>query len=193
MTLPQVYEIFGITDLYKLPQAIMSVLFGDRIQRDNIYRQLLEVNDYDVFHEWFQPIYEAEMSDRKQKKQDFTPREVGQICSMLVGNHSTIHEPTAGNGGMLVENFAVYSRNKFPWEVFPSEHIFHAWELSERSLPILLLNMSIRGMMGYVYHGDVLERKIIQKYILLNRNNDSFAFSDVVRVDENATIKEVLL
>jgi len=44
--------------------------------------------------------------------------------------------------------------------------------------------------MGYVYHGDVLEQKIIRKYILLNRHDDFLAFSDII-VDENDSLKIV--
>lgn len=42
--------------------------------------------------------------------------------------------------------------------------------------------------MGYVYHGDVLEGNIIKKYILLNKNNDPIAFSDIVEVNVNDKI-----
>ena len=59
------------------------------------------------------------------------------------------------------------------------------WELSARSIPILLLNLSIRGIMGYVYHGDVLEGTVKQKYILLNRHDDTLAFSEIVKANMN--------
>lgn len=62
------------------------------------------------------------------------------------------------------------------------------WELSIRSIPILLLNLSIRGMMGYVYHGDVLTKEIKQKYILLNRKDDTLAFSEIIKDTENKLI-----
>ena len=62
------------------------------------------------------------------------------------------------------------------------------WELSVRSIPILLLNLSIRGMMGYVYHGDILTKEIKQKYILLNRKDDALAFSEIIKDMENKLI-----
>jgi len=63
------------------------------------------------------------------------------------------------------------------------------WELSARSIPILLLNLSIRGIMGYVYHGDVLENEVKQKYILLNRKDDTLAFSEIIKANINDEIK----
>ena len=75
--------------------------------------------------------------------------------------------------------------------LFPSKNIFECWELSDRSIPILLFNLSIRGMMGIVYHGDVLEKKIKQKYILLNRKDDALAFSEIHKVNDNDIISEL--
>ena len=45
--------------------------------------------------------------------------------------------------------------------------------------------------MGYVYHGDVLERSIKMKYILLNQKDDTLGFSDIIKDAENKlTIKK---
>ena len=75
--------------------------------------------------------------------------------------------------------------------MFPSQHMVTCWELSPRAVPLLLLNLSIRGIMGYVYHGDVLEQRVMQKYILLNRTDDALAFSDVVKAAAGEIIVEV--
>lgn len=45
--------------------------------------------------------------------------------------------------------------------------------------------------MGVVYHGDVLEISIKQKYILLNRHDDALAFSEIHKVNNNAKIIKV--
>ena len=157
------FKIFGISDINELPSAIMKVLFGDITIRNSIYRELLRINNYDVSYEWFSDVYEAELSERKTKKQDFTPKNVSEICSLLVNNDGTIHEPTAGNGSMLIVAWWQRNKNALPWLAFPSKFMFNCWELSNRSIPILLLNLSIRGMMGTVYHGDVLENKVLHK------------------------------
>ena len=67
------------------------------------------------------------------------------------------------------------------------------WELSDRSIPLLLLNLSIRGIMGYVYHGDILEQTVKAKYIVLNMTDDALGFSDVIRANANDSIKEMKL
>ena len=184
------FEIFKIDDLRVLPEAISGVLFGNLEERNNVYNKLLEINSYDMSKDWFQEVYEEEMSERKKKGQDFTPYELGVICSQLTKQQGSIHEPTAGNGSMVIADWWERCRRLLPWEHFPSEHMVTCWELSDRSLPILLLNLSIRGIMGYVYHGDVLEGTVKQKYILLNRKDDTMAFSDIVKAGINDRIKK---
>jgi len=46
--------------------------------------------------------------------------------------------------------------------------------------------------MGYVYHGDVLTKEVKQKYILLNRKDDTLSFSEIIKADTNAKIVQEL-
>lgn len=183
-----VFKLFNIDDLRDLPDAVTRVIEGDTSKRDDVYRTLISLNDNDMSHDWFQELYENELSERKQKKQDFTPNSLGVLCSELTGKHGSIHEPTAGNGSMIIADWWQRCNKLLPWEHFPSQHMVTCWELSSRSIPILLLNLSIRGIMGYVYHGDVLEMEIKQKYILLNRKDDTLAFSEVIKASSNMKI-----
>lgn len=188
MTHSELLHLFNIEDLKDLPQAVMCLLEGERIKRDKIYRELIQLNNYDFSYDWFQSIYEEELAQRKKGKQDFTPKELGVLCSQLTVQKGTIHEPTAGNGSMIISDWWERCKKLLPWEHFPSQHMVTCWELSSRAIPLLLLNLSIRGIMGYVYHGDVLERTVKQKYILLNKYNDTLSFSDVLKVELNSKI-----
>ena len=182
------FRLFDIEDLRDFPEAVMNLLQGDIEKRDEVYKELIRINNNDMSYDWFQDIYEGELSERKQKKQDFTPNALGVICSKLTDQTGSVHEPTAGNGSMIIADWWERCRKKMPWECFPSQNMVTCWELSARSIPILLLNLSIRGIMGYVYHGDVLEKDVKQKYILLNREDDALAFSEIVKVNVNAKI-----
>lgn len=186
------FDLFGITDIMDLPAAVSRLLFSDKEKRDAVYRRLIELNEYDMSYDWFQTIYEKEMAQRKKDKQDFTPPEVTQLVSQIadVSAVGTIHEPTAGTGGLIISAWWEKCRRVKPWEFFPSKHMVTCWELSDRAIPLLLLNMSIRGMMGYVYHGDVLENRVVQRYILLNETDDALAFSKVVKAEPGQIIKE---
>ena len=93
---------------------------------------------------------------------------------------------------MIIADWWQRCMKLLPWEHFPSQNIVSCWELSDRSIPILLLNLSIRGIMGYVYHGDVLTKEVKQKYILLNRKDDTLSFSEIIKADTNAKIVQEL-
>ena len=189
MTAKELLCCFGAQDIRTLPETIMGVILGDRQARDDMYKELLKINRYDMSHDWFQQIYEEELSQRKEKKQDFTPNVIGELSAKLCGtDQRTTYEPTAGNGSMLIADWYAKLNEKFPWEFMPSMNQIECWELSDRSIPILLLNLSIRGIMGVVYHGDVLEQTVKQKYILLNRHDDALAFSEIHKVNNNAQI-----
>lgn len=188
MTSQDVSKIFDLEDINDLPNAIMHLLEGDLERRNEVYRELIRLNGNDMSFDWFQEIYESELSERKQKKQDFTPNSLGILCSELTGQAGSIHEPTAGNGSMIIADWWQRCSKKIPWEHFPSQNMVTCWELSARSIPILLLNLSIRGMMGYVYHGDVLTKEVKQKYILLNRQDDTLAFSEIIKANANDEI-----
>ena len=192
MTNNKIMQIFCCDDIRILPEAILKVVLGDKERRNAIYQQLLEAHRYDMSYDWFQSLYEEELSQRKKMKQDFTPNSVGVLASMIANNHKgSVHEPTAGNGSMLIADWWQRCKRLLPWEHFPSEHMVDCWELSDRSIPILLLNLSIRGMMGYVTHGDVLENEIKQRYILLNSKDDTLAFSDVYKVNRRDRLVRV--
>lgn len=188
----ELFSLFNIEDLKDLPDAVSALLEGDLDARNIVYRELMRLNNNDMSFDWFQEMYEAELSERKQKGQDFTCLEVSRILSDIIGQKgTTIHEPTAGCGGLLIADWWQRCSKKMPWEHFPSQNMITCWELSARSIPILLLNLSIRGIMGYVFHGDVLEKSVKMKYILLNRKDDTLGFSDVIKDTENKlTIKK---
>lgn len=184
----ELFNLIGIEDIKDMPDRIMEIITGNIEYRNYIYSELLKMNNYDMSYDWFQELYENELSERKQKKQDFTPNALGVICSELTTQKGSIHEPTAGNGSMIIADWWQRCRKLHPWEHFPSQHMVTCWELSARSIPILLLNLSIRGIMGYVYHGDVLEKEVRQKYILLNKKDDTLCFSDIVKANINDKI-----
>ena len=103
MTSSDIKRIFHIEDIMNLPHAVNQVLFS--AERDDVYRELIRIHQGDMSYDWFQSLYEQELSQRNQKKQDFTPSTLGLICSQIVGAHNSVHEPTAGNGSMIIQDW----------------------------------------------------------------------------------------
>lgn len=185
MTKEFLLTTLGINDTRLIPEALMEVLFGDQANRHKFYRAMLEANDFAMDREWFQPIYEAELSERGQKKQDFTPAAASQLAAMITDNGARrqgILEPTAGNGSMIIAKWWELCRKRIPFDYYPNDNPVECWELSDRSIPILLFNLSVRGMVGDVYHGDVLEQRVIEHYRLINKRNDALGFSEIFKL-----------
>ena len=164
-------DLFKIEDLQDLPAKIEKVLFSNN--RDEIFNQLLEMHETNLSYDWFQHIYEEELAQRNQNKQDFTPNSIGVLLSNLTGIiKGKIYEPTAGNGSLIISNWH-YRREKLAEEFNTEDHPVECWELSNRSIPILLFNLSIRGIVGEVFHGNVLTKEIKAKYVLSKNNQFS--------------------
>lgn len=176
-------SFLGFDDIMNLPSRIMGIVTGDRSERDEIYREAIKRHAGDLSYDWFGELYETELAQRAKNKQDFTPRQVSEICALLTETDGVVYEPTAGNGGMLIQYWWNRASKKLPWKFKPSTCIASCWELSDRSIPFLLFNLSIRGIMGEVFHGDVLENSAKARYVLLNERDDALAFSDIVRDD----------
>lgn len=177
------WETFlGFDDIMNMPGRIMGIVTGDRSERDEIYREAIKLHGGDMSYDWFFELYEEELAQRKKQQQDFTPRQVSEIVALLTEADGIVHEPTAGTGGLLIQYWWNKARET-PWKFKPSTFIVSCWELSDRSMPFLLFNLSIRGIMGEVFHGDVLENSAKARYVLLNERDDALAFSDIVRDD----------
>ena len=178
MTSSEIMRIFHTEDIMTLPPAVNQVLFS--AERDNVYRELIWIHQGDMSYDWFQSLYEQELSQRNQKKQDFTQATLGLICSQIVGEHSSVHEPTAGNGSMIIQDWWKKMSSVFPWETQFIPYYVDCWELSDRSMPLLLLNLSIRGINARVHHGDVLSQE--EKAVYLLKSEDSLSFSNIIKI-----------
>lgn len=164
-------KLLNCEDINDISSVINDCIFS--ADRDILYSELLKMNNNDLSYDWFQALYEDELAQRNQNKQDFTPNIVGNLLSRLTGTTSgTIYEPTAGNGSLLIANWWYRKINIQDFKA--SDHPVECWELSPRSIPILLLNLSIRGIIGTVYHGNVLTKYVKKEYIL-SHNDGNFS------------------
>lgn len=159
MKTEKINRILGIKESYKAPQAMLDKLL-DPQQRTEMFRQFLEVES-DLSYEWFQEYFENEHSERKAKKQDFTPQSLSKLLSKIGGQSSSYFEAAAGTGGIMIQSWNE-NENADRW--------YHVEELSERSMPFLLFNMAIRGINGTALRGDSLTGEFEESYEVVNGN-----------------------
>ena len=182
--LSDINRILGISDSYQAPARIMDVIFGNRTTRDGVYSRLSETFGFDFSYDWFHQYFEDEHADRKNNKQDFTPECLAKLVSQLAGSDKGVtYEPAAGTGGMIIMNWHRNRMKEHPFNYKPNEHLVVCDELSDKTIPFLLLNLSIRGISGIVFHGDSLRQYFKNIYILVNEHNSITEYSNVLKWD----------
>lgn len=186
----EINRLLGITESYRAPDALMTILY-DRERREQLFRDMLVLFDYDVGYDWFHEYFQEEHADRKNKKQDFTPHSVGKLLTELVGDvDGSFYEPCAGTGGILIQRWDADRRKHSPFDYVPSMYFYHAEELSDRALPFLLFNVMIRGMNATVVHVDVLSRKAYGVFFVQNDNDDHLHFSNLYRIPYSKAVED---
>ncbi|HEP1464329.1 TPA: N-6 DNA methylase [Streptococcus pyogenes] len=176
LTTNQIHKLLGVEEVYKAPDTLMKIIL-DKEKREDLFRQFLKY-ETDVSYDWFMRYFEEEQADRKNKKQDFTPLSVSKLLTGLVSGH-TYHESAVGTGGILIQAWQRHRISSNPFTYKPSDYWYQVEELSDRALPFLLFNMSIRGINGVVVHGDSLTRQVKNIYFLQNTKDDMLSFSDI--------------
>lgn len=199
-----VNSILGIDDAYKAPDKIME-LISDKESREMLFEKFLNVSS-DLSFDWFHQYFEDEQAQRKKMKQDFTPDSVARLLSRVVNagkknddGTRTYFEPTAGTGGILIshwdsdrQNDALIFKGKdgkhqLPkWASVltydPRRYWYQAEEMSDRAVPFLLFNMSIRGMNGVVIQCDALTRRTKDIWFIRNDTPDPERFSEIIKL-----------
>ena len=188
-------EILNVSDSYQIPDKLMQIIYNKE-EREELFVKLLEVNDYQVGHDWFIKHFEDEHADRKVKKQDFTPKTVANLLSKLAlcnecdkGNY---YEAAAGTGSILISHWNNYRMTYSPFDYEPKYHFAFVEELSDRAIPFLLINMMIRGMNGIVLHCDSLTRECKNAYFICNTYNDHFKFSGITNIPHTEEFEKEL-
>ena len=191
----KVFMNYGIDEAYKAPSILMNILF-DKGLREKLFKDLLIAHDYDLSYDWFFEYFQDEHADRKKKKQDFTPRCVAELLSRIAltgeGDPGNYYECCAGTGSIMITHWDNHRRGYSPFAYRPSQHFAHLEELSDRTVPFLLLNMMVRGMNGVVVHGDTLRRTCKSAYLVCNTEDDHMDYSGISVFPHTEEVEKLL-
>lgn len=171
ITSDKINELLGIEESYQAPYVLMDILNNPQ-KRETLADQFIN-EESDLTFDWFTNYFQEEHSDRKNKKQDFTPDEVVQLVDKLSGNFSTNVDVCAGTGGLTIKK---WNRN--------NNGYFYCEEFSDRAIPFLLFNLMLRNVNGFIFHGDSLTRKVKHLYRLTSGSK----YSDIKEVNELDTV-----
>ena len=147
-------------------------------------------------YDWFFEYFQDEHADRKKKKQDFTPKCVAELLSRIAltgeGDPGNYYECCAGTGSIMITHWDNHRREYSPFTYKPSQHFAHLEELSDRTVPFLLLNMMVRGMNGVVVHGDTLRRTCKSAYLVCNTEDDHMDYSGISVFPHTEEVEKLL-
>ncbi len=133
-------EIVGGDDC----EAVRVSLQSER--KDEILSQYVELVDGDLATDNLQRIFQYYHADRKEKMQDFTPKSIGKLCaSETKTDGRVVYDLCAGSGALTIQK----------WVQEPNK-VFICEELDYHVIPLLLFNMAVRNMTGWVVNRNAL-------------------------------------
>ena len=146
-------EIFDAGSTDELALNIMKTVETNDF---NVYQKFEEMVK-DLSTDWLQKIYQYYLADRKDKKQDYTPKSLAKLMAKLAlqNNAGLIVDMCAGSGALTIQS----------WNLDNSLE-FECLEYDEKVLPILIFNMAIRNIKSTVKHMDVLQDEILNIYTI---------------------------
>lgn len=100
LTTNQIHKLLGVKEVYKAPDTLIKIIL-DKEKREDLFRQFLKY-ETDVSYDWFMQYFEEEQADRKNKKQDFTPKSVSTLLSKIISGNQ-YYEVAVGTGGILIQ------------------------------------------------------------------------------------------
>lgn len=123
-------ELFGVDNPDDLGSALMeSVSDTDKL------KAFCDLVGGDLSVDWMQMIYQYHLADRKEKKQDYTPKSLARFMGMLAGDDGTTVDMCAGSGALIIQKWNQNHDLKFK-----------AIEIDGNVIPFLLFNMVLRNI-----------------------------------------------
>lgn len=166
LTTEKINELLGITESFHASYKMGDILKNEEA-RENLFFDFLE-EEQDLSFDWFTEYFQEEHSDRKGKKQDFTPDGIIKVASGVLGDTISNADICAGTGGLTVKR----------WAENPDAS-FYCEEFSDRAVPFLVFNLAIRNVDAIICHGDSLVREFKAVYQLTKAER----FSAVTEVE----------
>lgn len=168
MELSTLYKAFQkIIGVGEMIENVRCALFSNR--KNDVLSAYVDMVDGDLTTDNLQKIFQYYYADRKDKCQDYTPKSIAKLCAYAAETSGlVVYDLCAGSGAITVQK----------WAQNPSK-TFICEELDERVIPLLLFNMAVRNMSGYVIHRNALTLELFECFRLVSDER----FSTITRVD----------
>lgn len=159
-------EILGISEMYEFIRYLKDIIF-DKQRREEYFNKIIE--DIDLSTDFMRDVFQAEAAQRKQMKQDYTPDCICKLFYELSTTPAAVLDECAGTGSLAISYIANGVKNVI------------CIEKSETVFPLLLFNMSIRNVTGWVIKEDITTRELLEAY----RLEAGTRYSDIAKLEPN--------
>lgn len=168
MELSALYKAFQkLIGVGEMIENVRCALLSNR--KNDVLSAYVDMVDGDLTTDNLQKIFQYYYADRKDKCQDYTPESIAKLCASATETSGlVVYDLCAGSGALTIQK----------WAQNPSK-TFICEELDERVIPLLLFNMAVRNMSGYVIHRNALTLEPFECFQLVSDER----FSTITRVD----------
>lgn len=144
-------KLFDCEKVEQLSEKIMGVVLSNDFEKMHKFVELIG-NDLSI--DYIQKVYQYYLADRKEKKQDYTPKSLAKLmASLAMPKDKKIIDMCAGSGALTIQ----------AWNL-DNNIVVECLEFDETVIPFLLFNLQVRNIEGVVKQMDVLENEIFNTY-----------------------------
>lgn len=144
-------KLFDCEKVEQLSEKIMGVVLSNDFEKMDKFVELIG-NDLSI--DYIQKVYQYYLADRKEKKQDYTPKSLAKLmASLAMPKDKKIIDMCAGSGALTIQ----------AWNL-DNNIVVECLEFDETVIPFLLFNLQVRNIEGVVKQMDVLENEIFNTY-----------------------------
>ncbi len=167
----QLLNLCRITEVKDISKILYNVVLSNDIDFYDRYNAII-----DDTKDWLQALWQYYEADRTEKKQDYTPKSLCSLVSVLAGNCNCFYDCCGGSGALSID---MINKHKIK--------CVYVEELDENVIPFLLFNLCLHNATGFVINGNVLTEEKKKVYKLQSGTK----YSTVIEVQDPNTVSEL--
>lgn len=149
----KIFEIFEIKDVSELGGKLYDCAEKNDTEKMDRFCELV---GNDLSKDWLQMIYQYYQADRKEKRQDYSPKCLCEFLSRLIGESEETIDMCSGSGALTIQR----------WIEYPDMN-FVLYEIDENVIHYLIFNMIIRNINAIVRQHDVLQNETFKEWVIV--------------------------
>ncbi len=148
-------------------ESVRSVLLSGK--KNDVLSAYVDMVSGDLTTDNLQKIFQYYYADRKENCQDYTPKSIAKLCATATKTDgNVVYDLCAGSGALTIQKWVQDQHKTFICE-----------EMDERVIPLLLFNMAVRNMNGYVINRNALTMELKNGYRIIPGTK----FSEIKEID----------